>query len=372
MEAVNILDVVRDFEPKLRKKGVNYECLCPFHADTHVGSFFVSERRNMCYCFSCQKGGDAVYYLMEGQGMTYPQAIAYLGHKYSIEVEGSEKYKHVPVAKPREYKPVEALPTLRLPMSMYEATTKHLNDDTLVKWLRAQNWDDVQRHRIDGVLADYHIGTTQDGSGFTIFWMMDEWDNLCTGKMIKYKYNGHRFKPNEVRYNSDWIHSRLFNSDKMPQYDRDKQDWKRTYFGMHLINRWPHATVNIVESEKTAITMATAYGNYYMSVWIACGSKVYLTHERLMPLIERGRKIILYPDRDAIDEWRETANAIGYSRLSVNTEPVTRWWKESDGDHADIADVVLRMTNDRKKEKPTNISEVLDKLKERLKLEEVK
>ena len=255
---------------------------------------------------------------------------------------------------------LEKLPELALPMTMYWATTRDLSRDTLVSWLCAQNWDLAQRARIPGVLADYHVGTTRDGSGFTIFWLLDENGVLRTGKMLRYKYNGHRFKSDEVKYNSDWIHSRLFNSDKWPQYDRERQDWKRTYYGMHLLKKYPNAEVCIVESEKTALLMAIAYGNNTLQVWLACGSKVYLTHERLKPLIDAGRKIVLYPDRDAVEEWKQTARAIGYGRLSVNAEPVLRWWQPEDGEHADVADVVLRLTNTRPPQaKPMQVGEAM-------------
>ena len=360
-EAANILDVVRDFEPRLRKKGQNWECLCPFHADKHVGSFSINERRNMCYCFSCEKGGDAIYYLMEGQGMTYPAAVAYLGKKYGIEVEGSEAFKDVKPCKPRERQDIVRLPVLEFPMSMYQRTTRNLEQDTLVRWLYNHKWDDIQAGRIANVLRDYHVGTAQDGSGFTIFWMLDEFERLCTGKMLKYKYDGHRFKNDELKYNSDWIHARLFKSPKFPQYDRELQDWKRTYFGTHLINMYPDAEVRIVESEKTALTMAIAYGNHAKQIWLACGSKVYLTHERLKPLMDRGRRIVLYPDRDGVDEWTMTCQAIGYRDMVVNAQPVTEWWQEGDGDHADIADVVLRMIDSHDKPAARLVKEFTEK-----------
>jgi DNA primase len=58
-DAVNIVDVISDFQ-QVRKSGVNYQSLCPFHADRHMGSFTISPKKNMCYCFTCEKGGDAV------------------------------------------------------------------------------------------------------------------------------------------------------------------------------------------------------------------------------------------------------------------------------------------------------------------------
>ncbi|MDR1437134.1 MAG: DNA primase [Candidatus Symbiothrix sp.] len=84
-EAAGILDVVGDFV-KLHKRGVNYLGLCPFHED-HTPSFWVSPAKNICKCFSCGKGGNPVNFLMEHEGISYPEALKAIGKKYNIEVE---------------------------------------------------------------------------------------------------------------------------------------------------------------------------------------------------------------------------------------------------------------------------------------------
>ena len=91
---------------------------------------------------------------------------------------------------------------------------------------------------------------------------------------------------------------------------------------------------------------------------MACGGLEMLTRERLQPLINQGRRIILYPDRDGIDKWKAKVAAIGYDRLSIDTEPVLKWWRPEDGPKADIADVVVRMLNTSRTYK--SIAEVLD------------
>jgi hypothetical protein len=70
-----------------------------------------------------------------------------------------------------------------------------------------------------------------------------------------------------------------------------------------------------------------------------------ITRERLQPIIDRKRRIILYPDRDGIDKWTAKAEQMHYDRICVDTTPVRKWWKPSDGEKADIADVVVRMLN---------------------------
>ena len=88
-------------------------------------------------------------------------------------------------------------------------------------------------------------------------------------------------------------------------------------FGMHLAKVYPRATVNVVESEKTAIIMAIAYGNPNTNIWIALGGKSFLSRSKLQPLIDAKRKILLYPDQDGIKEWREKMKAIGYKNMKL-------------------------------------------------------
>ena len=88
MDAAQIYDVVSDFVT-LRKRGVNYVGLCPFH-DDKTPSFYVSPAKGLCKCFACGKGGNAVHFIMEHEQMTYPEALRYLAKKYGIEIKERE------------------------------------------------------------------------------------------------------------------------------------------------------------------------------------------------------------------------------------------------------------------------------------------
>lgn len=88
LDATDIVDVVKEFVT-LRKAGVNYKGLCPFHNE-RTPSFVVSPTKQLCKCFSCGKGGNAVNFVMEMEQMTYPEAIKWLGKKYGIEVKEKE------------------------------------------------------------------------------------------------------------------------------------------------------------------------------------------------------------------------------------------------------------------------------------------
>ena len=88
IDAANIVDVVGEFV-NLRKAGVNYKGLCPFH-DDKTPSFMVSPTKNICHCFACGKGGTPVSFLMEHEQITYPEALRWLANKYNIEIEERE------------------------------------------------------------------------------------------------------------------------------------------------------------------------------------------------------------------------------------------------------------------------------------------
>ena len=88
LDAARIVDVVGEFVT-LRKSGVNYKGLCPFHDDKNP-SFMVSPSKNICHCFVCGKGGTPAGFLMEHEQITYPEALRWLAKKYNIEIVEKE------------------------------------------------------------------------------------------------------------------------------------------------------------------------------------------------------------------------------------------------------------------------------------------
>ena len=88
LDASQITDVIGEFVT-LRKRGVNYLGLCPFHNEK-TPSFTVSPAKGIFKCFGCGKGGNAVNFIMEHESLSYPEALKYLAKKYNIEVEEKE------------------------------------------------------------------------------------------------------------------------------------------------------------------------------------------------------------------------------------------------------------------------------------------
>lgn len=89
LDAAQIVDVVQEFVP-LKKRGVNYLGLCPFHNEK-TPSFTVSPSKEIFKCFGCGKVGNSVNFIMEHEHLTYPEALKYLARKYHIEVVEKER-----------------------------------------------------------------------------------------------------------------------------------------------------------------------------------------------------------------------------------------------------------------------------------------
>ncbi|MCL2817896.1 MAG: CHC2 zinc finger domain-containing protein, partial [Clostridiales bacterium] len=70
---VDILDLVGRYVT-LRRTGKNHTGLCPFHSED-TPSFTVTPEKQIFYCFGCQKGGGAINFLMEIEGLPYPEAV---------------------------------------------------------------------------------------------------------------------------------------------------------------------------------------------------------------------------------------------------------------------------------------------------------
>ena len=88
IDAAQVVDVVSQFVT-LKRRGINYVGLCPFHED-RTPSFYVSPSKNICKCFACGEGGTAVHFIMKHEQLSYFDALRYLAKKYNIEIQERE------------------------------------------------------------------------------------------------------------------------------------------------------------------------------------------------------------------------------------------------------------------------------------------
>ena len=84
LEKIKIEKVVGDLIP-LSKSGSNYKGLCPFHND-NTPSFMVSPKKQICKCFSCNSGGNAILFYSKYRKLPYMEAVGELSEKYNIPI----------------------------------------------------------------------------------------------------------------------------------------------------------------------------------------------------------------------------------------------------------------------------------------------
>ena len=76
----------------LKRSGANLFGLCPFHGEK-TASFSVAPDKGIYYCFGCHKGGGVVNFLMEVEGLSYPDAVRKLAERSGMEVPEDEQYQ---------------------------------------------------------------------------------------------------------------------------------------------------------------------------------------------------------------------------------------------------------------------------------------
>ncbi|MBE6983438.1 MAG: DNA primase [Ruminococcaceae bacterium] len=86
-----IEDVVGQYV-SLKRSGANMFGLCPFHGEK-TASFSVAPDKGIYYCFGCHKGGGAINFMMEVEGLTYPDAVRALAKRAGMDVPEDEQYQ---------------------------------------------------------------------------------------------------------------------------------------------------------------------------------------------------------------------------------------------------------------------------------------
>ena len=80
----DIVDVINEYIP-LTKKGANYVCLCPFHADSNP-SLTVSRQKQLFKCFACGEGGNVITFLQKYEGKDFKEALETLASRAGIKL----------------------------------------------------------------------------------------------------------------------------------------------------------------------------------------------------------------------------------------------------------------------------------------------
>ena len=153
---------------------------------------------------------------------------------------------------------------------------------------------------MDYLVKDYRLGCyeSKKAADCVLFPNIDTQGRICNIKVQHYETDirSPRFAHSNLGL-CYWLGRRLASEGVVR---KDAEFDNQCLFGAHLLPRYPQALVVLVESPKNAVVGAAACPQY---VWVAAGSKSLLNRRALQVL--RGRRVMVYPDRDAIREWAE-------------------------------------------------------------------
>lgn len=290
-----------------------------------------------------------------GCGYHYTPSQYFTDNPTAREIGGVGMARHQTESKRRPYfskrltpptPPMEGKPTIcTIPFSYVEKSASYKS--TFIQFLcRLFDTETIGR-----LVEMYAIGATRAMD--VVFWQIDSTGNVRGGKIIKYNpETGHRIKGGG---GVDWVHARMKKQHILPD------DWSlsQCMFGEHLLGFHGAFGINeqsiiaIVESEKSAIIGAGVFPQY---AWMATGGIGNLNAERFEKM--KGRTIIIFPDVDGTDKWRERARAITGCKVIVSDVLERHATTEERESKIDIADwLISHLTNGGKQPERALMSE---------------
>ncbi|MDB2588504.1 DUF6371 domain-containing protein [Bacteroidia bacterium] len=220
------------------------------------------------------------------------------------------KINYTPQAKPK--------PVSFINYEDFESTLDNYSENKFIQYLL----DNFNEEQVKEAIEKYFIGTlNRPWNGSTVFWQIDIKGRVKAGKIMLYDSGtGKRVK--EPHSHLSWYHS--VSKSKYSDFNIEQ-----CLFGEHLLSD-KSKPVAVVESEKTAVICSIAFPKH---IWLATGGISNLKEQNCKNL--DGRRVILYPDSDAVEDWSNKLKGIS----SLNNARVSRVFQDLDiDDGMDLAD----------------------------------
>ncbi len=149
-----VADVVGE-SVQLRKAGTTLKGLCPFHGEK-TASFVVTPARDTWHCFGCGKHGDIFTFLMERDGLSFPEALRALAARAGIEIDERTRREDARKARLRE--------VLESAIAFYHAVLLHSKGGaTALAYLRERGFTDetIERYQLGWAPGGWDTMTRQ-------------------------------------------------------------------------------------------------------------------------------------------------------------------------------------------------------------------
>ena len=258
----------------------------------------------------------------------------------------------------RYSKPKNEHKSLRKPEPQPEGKFCTVPMDIVTKTIRTNPLSDFLRFlstildtdTIIRLVTEYRIGVTK--SGDVIFWQFVIQGRCRGGKVMKFDAkSGHRIKDDSVRDRLTWVHA------LKPELFPQGWTMSQCLYGSHLLPKYPDKIVFLVEAEKTAILGSAVFPD---AIWVATGGKS-LFNERVDVL--EGRKIVVFPDADAYDLWKEKMLEHPWLNMQLSDYLKNFATPEQLANGADVADVLIEWLRGNDLPAVSNVSPVTEPIR---------
>lgn len=291
--AVPIVEVAEKLNIKTKKRGARLWMKCLWHEDKRP-SMILRNDNNRCHCFACGANSDVVGLVMKEQNINFKEACLWLENEgYDIRTPEQERDK-----KGLGYVRELELLQCRKKSNQKETAYYIFPPDTMAGRMTMANSFAISMKKVFGanataeVIRLYQLGTLATTGRYddVMFPLINKQGVILDIKVQSYECDerSDRFFHSFGCY---WLGGKV---------NKDAEFSHEALFGEHLLPLFPSKTVVLVESPKNACVGAAVYPQY---LWVATGNKCMLKREVLEVL--RGRKVVVYPDNDAFDEWQQ-------------------------------------------------------------------
>lgn len=231
----------------------------------------------------------------------------------------------------------KTLDTLYLDFELVDRSLKYTKETNLYKYFNSL-FD--QKEKVDEVFSKYYVGGTKDGR--SVYWQVDLFQNVRTGKIMKYRENGKRYKDANGNAYIYWVHCHI-------NYDKEEYQMVQCPFGIHLLKNADGSVsadnIYIVESEKTALLCSVFIYSEggEKDVFISVGGKNMLKHNLLSYLTSFTNRVYVLPDIDAMQEWAKIVNECNDARIKIIDFRMMKLFKDIKTDSGDdIGDAIVK------------------------------